>query len=329
MIKSFLTAFAAIALVFAFAAASFAAAGAENIKVSYAVLSAAYIDHVTAMEKGYFRDEGLNIEVLRMGGGVATPALLSGQLHFSSSAGSSLSAAVRGGPVRIVYTNLSRPSYYLVATNSNIATPKDLIGKKVVINSFGDTGHLATILYLRKYGINPSSVLFITVGRNEVRLPALMSGTVDATPLAPRELVKLGLQKQKVLADLGKEIQLVWNGVAVSSRLLAENPLLVERFLRSIVKGREFARRYRDETLAIIGKHDPSPLEGLRADYEVTKTSMTDEGWLPDEILREEVTIRAELTKVAVPANPLGMYDYSIVKKIYAQLKSSGWQPSR
>jgi ABC-type nitrate/sulfonate/bicarbonate transport system substrate-binding protein len=305
------------------------AAALENIKVSYAVLSAAYMDHVTAMDKGYFRDEGLNVEVLRMGGGVATPALLSGQLHFSSSAGSSLSAAVRGGPLKIVYTNLSRPSYYLVATSANILSAKDLIGKRVVINSFGDTGHLATILYLRKYGINPSSVLFITVGRNEVRLPALMSGTVDATPLAPRELVKLGLQKQKVLADLSKEIQLVWNGVAVSNKLLADNPQLVERFLRAIVKGREYARRYREEAIAIIAKHDPSPLEGLRADYDVTKNSMTDEGWLPDDILREEVNIRAELTKVAVPANPLGMYDYSIVKKIYAQLKSSGWQPSR
>src|SRR5258706_1369411 len=305
------------------------AADLENIKVAYAVLSAGYMAHVTAMDKGYFRDEGLNVEVLRMGGGVATPALLSGQLYFSSSAGSSLSAAVRGGPLKIVYTNLSRPSYYLVATSANISSAKDLIGKRVVINSFGDTGHLATILYLRKHGINPASVLFITVGRNEVRLPALMSGMVDATPLAPRELVKLGLQRQKVLADLSKEIQLVWNGVAVSNKLLADNPQLVERFLRAIVRGREYARRYRDEAIAIIAKHDPSPLEGLRADYEVTKSSMTDEGWLADDILRDEVSIRAELTKVAVPANPLGMYDYSIVKRIYAQLKSSGWQPSR
>ena len=306
-----------------------AGAAPESIKVSYAVLSMAYMDHILAMDKGYFRDEGLNVEVLRMGGGVATPALLSGQIHFSSSAGSSLSAAVRGGPVKIVYTNLSRPSYSLVATNPNITSAKDLVGKKVVINSFGDTGHLSTILYLRKHGINPSSVLFITVGRNEVRLPALLSGMVDATPLAPRELVKLGLQKQKILADLSKEIQLVWNGVAVSSRLLAENAQLVERFLRAIVKGREYARRNRDEAIAIVGKHDPSPIDGLRADYEVTKASMTDEGWLPDDILREEVAIRADLTKVAIPANPLAMYDYSIVKKIYGQLKSAGGQPSR
>lgn len=300
-----------------------AAATLESVKVSYAVLSMAYMDHVLAMDKGYFRDEGLNVEVMRMGGGVATPALLSGQLQFSSSAGSSLSAAVRGGPIKIVYTNLSRPSYSLVAMTPGITTAKDLIGKKVVINSFGDTGHLSTLLYLRKHGVNPNSVVFITVGRNEVRLPALMSGTVDATPLAPRELVKLGLQKQKVLADLSKEIQLVWNGVAVSSKLHAENPALIERFLRAIVKGREYGKRNRDDAIAVIGKHDPSPVEGLRADYEMTRSSMTDEGWLPDDILREEVATRADLTKVAVPANPLGMYDYSIVKKIYAQTKAA------
>lgn len=301
-----------------------AAAALENVKVSYAVLSMAYMDHVLAMDKGYFRDEGINVEVMRMGGGVATPALLSGQLQFSSSAGSSLSAAVRGGPIKIVYTNLSRPSYSLVAMTPGITTAKDLIGKKVVINSFGDTGHLSTLLYLRKHGVNPNSVVFITVGRNEVRLPALMSGTVDATPLAPRELVKLGLQKQKVLADLSKEIQLVWNGVAVSSKQHAENPALTERFLRAIVRGREYGRRNRDDAIATIGKHDPSPIEGLRADYEMTRSSMTEEGWLPEDILREEVATRAELTKVAAPANPLGMYDYSIVKKIYGQFRAAG-----
>jgi ABC-type nitrate/sulfonate/bicarbonate transport system substrate-binding protein len=87
------------------------AVAAESIRVSYATLSAAYMDHICAMDRGYFRDEGLNIEVIRAPGGVATPGLLSGQFHFSSSASSAVSAAVRGGPVKIVYTNLSRPSY--------------------------------------------------------------------------------------------------------------------------------------------------------------------------------------------------------------------------
>ena len=63
--------------------------------MSYATLSAAYMDHICAMDKGYFRDEGLNIEVIRAPGGVATPGLLSGQFQFSSSASSAVSAAAR------------------------------------------------------------------------------------------------------------------------------------------------------------------------------------------------------------------------------------------
>ena len=304
-------------------------AAAADIRVSYATLSAAYMDHICAMEKGYFREVGLNIEVIRAPGGVATPGLLSGQFQFSSSASSALSAAVRGGPLKIVYTNLSRPSYSLVSIKPEITSARDLVGKKIAINSFGDTGHLSTILYLKKMGVNPSSVLFITVGRNEVRFPALRSGAIDAAPLVPRDMVALGQQKHTILADLGKDVQLVWNGVSVSSKLLAENPQLVERFLRGLAKGREFARRYRDDTILLISKHDPSPVEAIKVDYGVTKASMTEDGSLPDEVLRQEVATRAELTKAANPPNISAVFDYSITRRNYAQLKANGWQPTR
>ena len=310
-------------------ASASSATAADTIRVSYATLSAAYMDHICAMDRGYFREEGLNIEVIRAPGGVATAGLLSGQLQFSSSASSSLSAAVRGGRVKIVYTNLSRPSYTLVSLRPEISSAKDLIGKKIAINSFGDTGHLSTILYLKKMGVDPSRVLFIAVGRNEVRFLALRSGAIDAAPLVPRDMVVLSQQKHTVLADLGKEIQLVWNGVSVSDKLLAENPQLVERVLRGLAKGREFARRYRDETISFVSKRDPSPVEAIQADYEVTKASMTEDGSLPDDVLREEVATRAELTKVANPPPVSALFDYSITRRNYAQLKAAGWQPVR
>jgi ABC-type nitrate/sulfonate/bicarbonate transport system substrate-binding protein len=322
------TKFNQICLILCLAIASPTAA-ADSIRVSYATLSAAYMDHISAMDKGYFREEALNIEVIRAPGGVATPGLLSGQFQFSSSASSAVSAAVRGGPVKIVYTNLSRPSYTLVSIKPDITSAKELVGKKIAVNSFGDTGHLATILYLKKMGVNPVSVLFIAVGRNEVRFPALRTGAIDAAPLVPRDMVVLKDQKHIVLADLGKEIQLVWNGVAVSNKLLAENPQLVERFLRGLAKGREFARRYRDETIALISKRDPSPLEAIKVDYEVTKASMTEDGSLPDDVLKEEIATRAELTKVATPPNISTAFDYTITRKNYAQLKTTGWQPAR
>ena len=136
-------------------------------------------------------------------------------------------------------------------------------------------------------------------------------------------------QKHVVLANLSKEIQLVWNGVATSNKMLAENPNLAERFLRAVAKGREFARRYRDETIALISKRDPSPLDAIKIDYDATKASMTEEGSLPDDVLRDEIATRAELTKAANTPDISTVFDYSIIRKNYAQLKAAGWQPAR
>ena len=55
----------------------------EEITVSYASLTAAYMDHLVAIERGYVLDEGLNVKIIRAGGGIATQTLLSGQLQFS------------------------------------------------------------------------------------------------------------------------------------------------------------------------------------------------------------------------------------------------------
>lgn len=315
-------------MVLVLAALCWSRAAAEDIRVSYASLSTSYMDHIVAMEKGYFREEGLGVEVVRAGGGAATPALLSGQLQFSTSASSALSAALRGGPLKIVYTNLSHFTYKLISNKPEIQTVKDLVGKKVAIATFGDTFHLSTLLLLKKYGIPSSSVLFIAVGRVEARFAAFKAGSVDATPLAPRDILVLGQSSGHMLADISKEIQLVGNGVAASDRLLAENPVLVERFLRGVVKGREYARRYKERTVGMVAKHDPTPREAIAQEYEATVPSMTGEGWLSPEVLKEEVATRAELVKQAQPPDPSKLFDYSIVRKIYAELKAGGWKPN-
>ena len=165
---------------------------AENIVVSLVTPSAAYMDHFVAIEKGFFRGQNLSVEYIRSGGGVATPALLSGDLHLSTSAGSALSAGLRGGPLKIVYTNLSRPSYKFISTKAEIQSLKDLAGKKIAINSFGDTQHLALLLLLKKYRIPTNSVLFIAMGSNETRFAAFKSGTIDGTLLLPRDVIRVG-----------------------------------------------------------------------------------------------------------------------------------------
>ena len=112
-----------------------------------------------------------------------------------------------------------------------------------------------------------------------------------------------------------------------SSKLLAENRGLVERFLAGAIKGREYARRFKEQTLAVIAKYDKSPREGIELDYDATLASMTAEGSVTDDVLRNEIATRAELTKMSNPPEKEKLFDYSLVKKIYAELKASGWQP--
>jgi NitT/TauT family transport system substrate-binding protein len=304
-------------------------ARAEEVSVSYATFTASYMDHLVAFERGYFTEEGLTLNRITVGGGIATQTLVANKLDFSSSGSSAMSAAIRGGPVKVVYTNLSRPAYKLVTNKPEIRTMQDLVGKKIAINTHGDTGHLATLLLLKKYHINPKSVLFIAVRSNDAKLPAFIAGAVDAAPLTAGEITKIGPDKGRVFADFRTEIQMVYTGVAVSNRFLAERPMTVERFMRGLAKGREFARRFKEPTVAILAKNNPLPVEALSLDYDVALGSMTEEGWISDETLSEEVKTRAELVSAAKVPDVGSVFDYGLIKKAYAGLKKEGWKPNR
>jgi NitT/TauT family transport system substrate-binding protein len=300
----------------------------EKIRFSVAAVTASYMDEFVAIEKGYHRDEGFIVEMIRAGGGIATQALIAGDLHFSTSAGSALTAMLRGAEIKVVYTNIDRPGYQLWSAQPEIKNLKDLIGKRVGVTSRGDTQELSVRLLLRKYGIDANSVVYIAVGFGGARLAALQTGTVDAVPLGAGDFAQLKQPKGHMLGDTAKEIRFAYVGLAVSSRLLARQPNLVERFLRSVIKGREYARRYREQTIPIIGKYTQRNREFNEFDYDSTRPVLTAEGWVPDAVLKEDVAMRAELVGVPVPADFNKFFDYSIAKKIYRELKTAGWDPT-
>jgi ABC-type nitrate/sulfonate/bicarbonate transport system substrate-binding protein len=74
----------------------------ETLRVSFASFGVIYYPHFVANEVGYYRDEGLNVEVIAMPGGLATQALVAGDLHFSTSSGSSLNASLRGIKLKVI-----------------------------------------------------------------------------------------------------------------------------------------------------------------------------------------------------------------------------------
>jgi NitT/TauT family transport system substrate-binding protein len=215
-----------------------ARAAEEKVRVSLAAITGSYMDEFVAIEKGYQREEGFTVEMIRAGGGIATQALIAGDLHFSTSAGSALSAMLRGAEVKVVYTNIDRPGYQVWSARPEIKSLKDLVGKKVGVTSRGDTQELSMRLLLRKHGIDANSIAYIPVGFGGTRLAALQAGTVDAVPLGAGDFAQLKQPKGHMLGDTEKEVRFAYVGLAVSSRLLARQPQMVASSTRSITTRR-------------------------------------------------------------------------------------------
>src|SRR6202158_1884065 len=95
---------------------------ADKVKVSYPTLTTSYIFFFSAISKGYYKDEGLDLDVVEAGGGVATPALVSGDVQFSTSGSSAISAIMRGAKLKVLLVGQDRPNWQLWATRPDIRT---------------------------------------------------------------------------------------------------------------------------------------------------------------------------------------------------------------
>jgi ABC-type nitrate/sulfonate/bicarbonate transport system substrate-binding protein len=71
----------------------------DNLRVAYPSMNSSVFALVIAQKEGYFKEEGLNVELLSIRGEIAIRTALAGEVDFFTNAGSALAAAVRGVPV--------------------------------------------------------------------------------------------------------------------------------------------------------------------------------------------------------------------------------------
>src|SRR4029450_7865292 len=88
---------------------------AETVKFVLPGNSMGYLPLFVAVHKGFFRDEGLEIELPRLVPAMAHNALIAGEAHYHGLADSGLRLAARGLPLKAIFYAADRPMYYLVA----------------------------------------------------------------------------------------------------------------------------------------------------------------------------------------------------------------------
>jgi ABC-type nitrate/sulfonate/bicarbonate transport system substrate-binding protein len=250
-------------------------------------------------------------------------------MPFTTAASASLSAILKGGPLKIILTNMDRPAYELWSSRPDIRTLGDLQGQAVGVISRGDTMEISTRLALKQAGLDPDGVAYTALGPGTARLAAVESGALPAAVLGIGDAYKLRQAGPKghPVADLGRDVKMLFNGLATSDRLLKEDPDLVMRFLRATIKSREFFRAHREATLQIIGQYNGAAREVNEPDYDSIIATMTPDGTLPDEVQTTDTAVRAALLSMPSVRPSSEIYAYGLTRRINQELRTAGWQP--
>ena len=305
---------------------------ADKVKVSYPTMTSSYIFFFSAIAKGYYKEENLDLDVIEAAGGVATPALVSGDVQFSTSGSSAISAVMKGAKLKVLAVGEDRPSWQIWTTRPEVKTFADLKGLQIGILSRGDTGEVAIRYVLRKLNLPQDFVSYTPMGSAlGTRLAVVRSGSLPAAVLQPAEVETLraggGLANAHMIMDLAEEVRSTFNGLATSDDMIKNHPDVVLRFTRATRKGMIYARDNRAGAIDVFVKQMKAQPDAAAKGYDELRKVMAQDGTISAEAQTNELALRADM--LSMPADKIppitAVFDFSWLEKVNAELKA--WKP--
>ena len=153
-----------------------------RVRMGLAARSTTSMPFFVAKERGFFREEGLDVELIVMQAIQTIQATLGNSTQFASATGSAVSSAVQGADMKVIFAVTDRPSFDLIA-QPNITSVQQLRGKKI---GTGGVGSLAEILARRiliANNVRPEEVSILATGPSHVTYLSLKAKVIDAAPL--------------------------------------------------------------------------------------------------------------------------------------------------
>ncbi len=230
---------------------------------------------MVAQERGFFKREGLDLELIFVrGASTAVQALIANQIHFIFSIGPQMPAVWEGNDIILLAQQVGRPTFSLVVT-PDIHKIADLKGKKIGV-TFGGSTAAGTKALLELNKINPDKdVEYIGLPGNEPKIAAMKQGIISAALLAPPAdylAMKSGLKRLVSLADIFKDT--AFTGLAAHSKTIKENPQMVKRMVRAIVRSVLHTRDNPEDALQVLIKRLGLERDAAQDAYQMIKDAL-------------------------------------------------------
>jgi len=240
---------AGLAIIVLTFAASYARA--EKIRTAIPQANLNYLSIYVADARGFFKDESLENETVVISGPLATAALLSGDVDFSGGGGSGMRAALKGAPVKGVYFQTEKVTFYLVA-DPGIKSAADLKGKRIAVGSPGDTQDRMMTMFAERGGVSSREMVRISMGSDtNTRIAAMKSGAAHAATVDPGGLVFAQKEGLVSLGFLGDLFPMPFQGFVTTDRKIRENPAQIKRWLKAAIRGLMFVRDRPEEAVEL------------------------------------------------------------------------------
>jgi NitT/TauT family transport system substrate-binding protein len=257
----------------------------------------------------------LDVDFVIMKPQVALQALVAGDVLYTTALGSTMRAAFRGLPVRVVMTICEKPHFALIA-QPGINSVEALKGKILGVSSFGASTDTMARALLHMYKLNPGQdVKILAVGGGTNRLAALKSKAIDATLLEAPYNVMIEREGFPRILFVGDVIPSPIAGFGATLERIRKQPEEVRRLIRATLRGIRYAKDQRQESVQSIMKWTGMEAALAEGSYEMAVGTWSSTGVPSSEALKAAMEeVKREL-KLDTPPDPSRAFEWSFLKK--------------
>lgn len=294
------------------------------VRIGYVSRSVLDMPYLIARDRGLFREEGLEPELIFIRAGLTPQVLLAGGIDFATATGTGISAAVNGADIRLIFALTDRPSFDLISVSS-ITNIQQLRGKKLGISGIGALAEILARQILIANHVPPEQVTFLPLGTSDVTFIALKAGAIDATMLQiPQKFFAIdeGFRKLAAGADVYRAVM---GGLTTTRATLTERPELVTKMIRATTRAVRLIRNDKKYVVDFMkGPYlDPSKEKERFAErvYDATVQLYLQSATVDEKLQREMIATASQRIKPKEPVPPERVFDFSFVQKVGESLK--------
>jgi len=303
-------------------------AQSKKVRVAIPGYTIAVLSFLAAKTNGYYTAEGLDVELIAMRAPTANVAVLSGSVEFSAVPLAGLTTALRGAPLKVLFSQNDRPQHVLFA-KADLQNLKALRGKKIAVVGPGAIDDVLLREVFSANGIDGGKdATILAIGAAETRFAALASGTVDAAVLiAPFTFNAKEAGFRELITFKDEGFVLPSGGIVARDDLLKADPSTVEKFVRTTLMGFIVTRDNRPAAIKVLSRNLKIEEPTAARIYDSARPTMTADGALSEDAQKKVVSfvMKQAGAKEAPPYEKL--FDFSIIRKANATLQARGWQP--